>query len=568
MLHRLFTAAGCAGWVFLWLGHAGLARADEATMAEVMPDGGRYYGPLVDGKLEGLGRIEWDNGALYEGELDKGLFSGHGRLRSASGEQYEGDFRAGVYDGQGKLSGPNWDYEGEFRSGMLWGQGEVRYKNGRTYRGEFVRGQFEGKGRFSDPGSGVVYEGDFAGDEFTGHGIFTGGDGRRQEGQFRSWKAEGPGTLSDGNGNTYEGQFSNGELVGKARITGKDGSRYEGEVKGWTPSGEGELHRPNGDVYRGHFEYGVYEGQGTLTFATPQADGRTQDTGIWRYGRLKKADEDERHRTEANVETALYRQPALLTKALDAMAPRSGATVNLYFLGVAGEGSQEVFRREVDFVRSQFDADFGTRGHSLVLVNSRNTVDSAPMATVTSIRQALGAIAGAMDRQQDILFLFITSHGSRDHEISLGLPGMDLAALSAHDLGAALKESGIRWKVVVLSACYSGGFIDDVRDPNTLVITAARHDRRSFGCADENDFTYFGRAFFKESLPKSSSFEDAFARAERLVTEWEDKDAQKDKTAQGDGETAQSDQHSLPQMEDPPAVRDYLRRWWEHRAHF
>jgi len=319
-------------------------------------------------------------------------------------------------------------------------------------------------------------------------------------------------------------------------------------------------------VYRGHFEYGEYEGQGTLIYATPQADGRTQDTGIWHYGRLRRAEEDERHRTEANVETALYRQSALLGKALEAMAPRSSGTVNLYFLGVAGEGSQEVFRREVDFVRSQFDADFGTRGHSLVLVNSRNTVDSTPMATLTSIRQALGAIAGAMDRQQDILFLFITSHGSRDHEISLGLPGMDLAALSARDLGAALKESGIRWKVVVLSACYSGGFIDDVRDPNTLIITAARHDRRSFGCADENDFTYFGRAFFKESLPKSTSFENAFARADRLITEWEDQDAQKDKSAQSGSEASQSDRHSLPQMEDPPAVREYLQRWWDDLA--
>jgi hypothetical protein len=284
---------------------------------------------------------------------------------------------------------------------------------------------------------------------------------------------------------------------------------------------------------------------------------------MWHYGRLRKTDEDERHRTEANVETALYGQPALLSRALEAIAPRGSGTANLYFLGVAGEGYQEVFRREVDFVRGQFDADFGTRGHSVVLVNSRNTVGSLPMATVTSIRQALGAIAAAMDKQQDILFLYITSHGSRDHEISLGLPGMELAALSAHDLSAALKESAIRWKVVVLSACYSGGFIDDVRDPSTLVITAARHDRRSFGCADENDFTYFGRAFFKESLPKSSSFEEAFARAERLITEWEDQDARKNKTAQADGEAAQSDQHSLPQMEDPPAIREHLRQWRE-----
>ena len=43
-----------------------------------------------------------------------------------------------------------------------------------------------------------------------------------------------------------------------------------------------------------------------------------------------------------------------------------------------------------------------------------------------------------------------------------------------------------------------------------MVITAARADRTSFGCADENDFTYFGRAFFNEALPASGSFFEAF----------------------------------------------------------
>jgi hypothetical protein len=584
------------------------ACATEEAPVAVTPDGGRYYGALVDGKRQGQGRVEWDNGALYEGAFDKGLFSGHGRFRYANGDVYEGDFvagtesgrgqarlrngatyvgdfhndafdgqgryddghgtvyeggfTAGLYEGHGKSTGRDWEYEGEFHLGVLAGKGEIRYGNGRRYRGDFAHDRFEGKGRLEEPG-GAVYEGDFVNGEFTGHGVMTAPDGRRQEGEFRQWKAEGPGTLTDSHGTVYEGQFSNGDLVGKGRITAKDGSRYEGEIRKWTPGGEGELRLANGDVYKGHFEYGLYEGQGTLTFAKPQDDGRTQDAGIWHYGRLKQADEDESRRAKANVEIALYSQPALLAKALNAITPRHAGAINLYWLGVAGEGSQEVFRREAEFVRRQFDADFGTRGHSLVLVNSRNTVGSAPMATVTSIQQSLGAMAAAMDREQDILFLYITSHGSQEHEISLGLPGMEIPALNARDLGAALKESGIRWKVVVISACYAGGFIDELRDPYTLILTAARHDRRSFGCADENEFTYFGRAFFKEALPESSSFEDAFLRAQRLITEWEDRDTRKEKSSQGVKETTDGDRHSLPQMDDPPAIRDYLLRWRE-----
>jgi hypothetical protein len=126
--------------------------------------------------------------------------------------------------------------------------------------------------------------------------------------------------------------------------------------------------------------------------------------------------------------------------------PREPGRINLYLLTVAGDGSQEVFRREVEFVQTEFARRFGTAGRTVSLVNSRNTVTSAPMATATSIRQALKALASRMDREQDILFLFLTSHGSHDHELSLNQNGMELANLRATELAALLKESGIRWK--------------------------------------------------------------------------------------------------------------------------
>lgn len=256
-----------------------------------------------------------------------------------------------------------------------------------------------------------------------------------------------------------------------------------------------------------------------------------------------------------NVEAALYNQRALLDKAHAALLPQDPKKIDMYLLAVAGDGSQEVFRREVEFVRTQFDRAFGTQGRSLALINSRNTVASAPMATVTSIRESLRAIAARMDKEQDILFFFVTSHGSKEHELSLNQNGMELPDLPARELGALLKETGIRWKVVLVSACYAGGFIDSIKDDRTLVIAAARHDRTSFGCADDNDFTYFGRAFFKEALPHSASFEDAFQKAKMLVEQWEAKDIK------DSGQADQQALHSLPQMHDPAPIREYLQRW-------
>src|SRR5690606_23895545 len=111
--------------------------------------------------------------------------------------------------------------------------------------------------------------------------------------------------------------------------------------------------------------------------------------------------------------------------------------------------------------------------------------------------------------EQDILFVYLTSHGSREHEFSLELEGLELPDLSAERLGEILRQVPATKKVIMVSACYSGGFIPHLEGPDTLVLTAARHDRRSFGCSDDSDMTYFGRAYFVDALPKASSFEGA-----------------------------------------------------------
>ena len=98
------------------------------------------------------------------------------------------------------------------------------------------------------------------------------------------------------------------------------------------------------------------------------------------------------------LETALYEQKALLDKSLAALQPGTPGRINMDLLAVGGDGSQEVFRREVDFVRAAFTERFGTTGRTVALVNSRTTLATQPMAIVTSIRAALQAIAARMIR--------------------------------------------------------------------------------------------------------------------------------------------------------------------------
>lgn len=506
-------------------------RGTAMAPAALTPDGGRYFGPLVDGKLHGEGRLEWEDGTVYTGGFEKGLMSGRGVLKDM-------DF----------------EYSGEFRKGHFEGRGELVRGDGTRYLGQFVRGHMEGQGRLETQ-AGAVYEGDFRRDAFTGEGVLTRKDGSRHAGRFVDWQPKGPGRYVDTEGNVYEGRFD-GSLDGPGRKVEADGTTYEGEFKDWLYHGRGALRDANGDRYEGEFANGLYHGQGTLFFAAAKHDGRTKDSGLWRWG--KRVDEAAQRKERLDLEAALYSQRKLLDAALGKLAPRDPSKINLYLLALAGDGSQEVFHREVRFVQDMFDRQYGTAGRSLALINSRTTMASTPLATRTSLREALAALAGRMDLEQDILFLFLTSHGAEDHELVIASGGMDLPALPAAELGAMLKEYGLRWKVIVVSACYSGGFIDSVKDEHTLVITAARRDRQSFGCADDSDFTYFGRAFFKEALPQSHSFSEAFGKAEGLIREWEEKEIRRLKIPAG----KRAESFSLPQMSNPSPVESHLKRWW------
>ena len=219
-------------------------------------------------------------------------------------------------------------------------------------------------------------------------------------------------------------------------------------------------------------------------------------------------------------EAALYEQPRLLQQALDRIDPSIPGKSDWYFMGVAGFSDQNVFRSEINKVRELFDVRFGTSGHSLALVNNNYTWLDEPIATKTSILRGLKTIGQQMNADEDVLFMTLSSHGDQDF-IHLSNPPLAMDNLDATWLREALDDSGIRWRVIVVSACYSGSFIDELASPTTVVITASAADKMSFGCTNTAEMTYFGQAFFAESLRENTSFSDAFKDAAYRVQERE-----------------------------------------------
>ncbi|HEY4374558.1 MAG TPA: C13 family peptidase [Burkholderiales bacterium] len=220
-----------------------------------------------------------------------------------------------------------------------------------------------------------------------------------------------------------------------------------------------------------------------------------------------------RYQPSIEREEAFHAQGELLQASLEKLRPQRPGVEDLYFVGFAGNASEDVFYKELKVIGPMMDQRFDTAGRSMLLVNNPRTVTTLPVATATNLRNTLRALGKRINPDEDVVMLYLTSHGSRHFDFDVSFWPLALNDLTPSTLKEMLDEAGIKWRVIVVSACYSGGYIAPLQDEQTLVMTAADATHTSFGCGSESDFTYFGRALFDEELRKTHLLPAAFERA-------------------------------------------------------
>lgn len=224
---------------------------------------------------------------------------------------------------------------------------------------------------------------------------------------------------------------------------------------------------------------------------------------------------------QKRLEEALKKQDAMVAAALDKLEPERPGVRDIYFIGVAGWGDQDVFRLETRSVRKLFEDSFGAQGHALSLVNHRATLTQAPLATRETIEAAIMGVAAKMDIEEDVLVLFMTSHGAEWDGFGLTLNGNDFGSVYTAQLARILGAARVRNRIVFVSSCYSGQFVPALAEEHTLLITSSASDRNSFGCSTDAEWTWFGEAYFRDALPRHLNFIRAFDDAKKKIAERE-----------------------------------------------
>jgi hypothetical protein len=143
--------------------------------------------------------------------------------------------------------------------------------------------------------------------------------------------------------------------------------------------------------------------------------------------------------------------------------------------------------------------------------------DAADPATAQTVMDGLYDAAA---RGSAGCLLYFTSHGAPTAMVFGDAPRMTPDMM----VNIVRRACGARPTVVIVSACYSGIFVNALSAPNRMVLTATSRERTSFGCGADETYPWFDGCII-EALPAATDFLALAAGARACVTRKEQEHA-------------------------------------------
>lgn len=209
-----------------------------------------------------------------------------------------------------------------------------------------------------------------------------------------------------------------------------------------------------------------------------------------------------------------------LERALARLEPQRPGIVDAYVV-VAALDTDPVFGREARETGRVLARRFDAARRTLVLAEDEAGDEADGAGVPRHLARALARAAELMDRSEDVLVLYTTSHGSPNTGLDFEHPAAGVGFITPAQLSTMLSMHGFVNRLIILQACFSGRFVPALAAPGTVVATSSSAVRSSFGCTAGNDWTFFGHALINQAMRKPESFARQFRRAWVTIDGWE-----------------------------------------------
>jgi peptidase C13-like protein len=184
-------------------------------------------------------------------------------------------------------------------------------------------------------------------------------------------------------------------------------------------------------------------------------------------------------------------EPQLTLIAQQQSANTPDKARRLFYIGL-GLFSEQWSENDVVELAGALQSASSFRVVPMIASNFTAAARRYPIADDSTIAALIGTAAQRAG-PDDVVFIDISSHGA-PQVLARKVGNKPTDAMSSRELARKLSPLAGHATIIVISACYSGSLIGDLRAPDRIVITAARADRSSFGCAADSRHTLFGEA--------------------------------------------------------------------------
>jgi hypothetical protein len=214
------------------------------------------------------------------------------------------------------------------------------------------------------------------------------------------------------------------------------------------------------------------------------------------------------------------RQTQLLTATFQKVTTESVQQRRIFFVGLAMYSEDWSENDVVDLGQQLSRAATSFTVVPVIFSDSiTSQPDKYPIFSLDVLALAATTIA-RHSRADDLVVVYVSTHGNGG-TLAQKLGTHSLSPVTGLQLAEAPAPLGDRKTIILLSACFSGSLIPNLRAPYRIIFTAARSDRSSFGCRADADHTLFGQAVPDAFARPGQSLEAIFSEVQSDVTRLE-----------------------------------------------